>query len=417
MLIYRSFKTELDPTRAQIQLLAKHCGAARFAYNWGLARRISAYRASREVLTSIDLHRELNRQKKSGLAWLYEVSKCAPQESLRDLDLAFQLFFRSRGARRNRFPKFKKRKDALGSFRLNGVIKVTETHIQLPRLRRIRLKERGYLPRDTHILSATVSERAGRWFVSLRVRMEINPQGNSGPRVGVDLGIQKLAVTSDNEVFTNPRPMKTLQLKVRRLQRSLARSKRGSSNCRRKRIRLAKVHLRIANIRSDSQHKMTTRLTKTKSGLVIEDLAVSALQRSRRLGMSLTDAGLREIRRQLTYKAQWYGCELLVVHRLFPSSQLCSVCGEINRALTLANRLFTCPACGNRCDRDLNAARNLMLAASSAERSNASGAGSSGRDAPAKLPAVKQEPAIVDPENGKVIGVSRRCRNNSPSVS
>jgi len=156
MLTYRSYRTELDPTSHQRVLLARHCGAARFAYNWGLARRIEAYQSDRTVLTSIDLHRELNALKRTDFPWLYEVSKCAPHEALRDLDQAFSLFFRGlKSGRRVGFPRFKRRKLGRATFRLNGVIRVFARQIQLPRLGKLRLKEEGYLPTSrAHILSS-----------------------------------------------------------------------------------------------------------------------------------------------------------------------------------------------------------------------------------------------------------------------
>jgi putative transposase len=399
VLTYRSYRTELDPTAFQRALLARHCGAARFAYNWGLARRIQAYESTGAVLTSIDLHRELNALKRTDFPWLYDVSKCAPHEALRDLDKAFSLFFRGQKTRRRvGFPRFKKRRQCRASFRLNGVIQVFPRHVQLPRLGRLRLKEEGYLPTTgAHLLSATVVEEAGRWFVSLRVRKDIVVPANEGPTVGVDFGLVNLATTSDGEVFPNLRPRRRLERRIRRLSRSLARKRRGSANRRKAARLLSRVHTRIANSRRDHLHKVSTSLAKTKSVVVVEDLAVRAMQRSHRLGSSLPDAALRELRSLLEYKVEWYGATLYVASRFYPSSQRCSQCGHINPALPMSARTFVCPSCGQKCDRDLNAARNLYLvvAASSAETQNACGAGSAGRTHSVKLPALKQEPGIL----------------------
>lgn len=408
MLIYRSYRTELDPTATQRLLLTKHCGAARFAYNWGLARRNAEYERTGRVLTSIDLHRELNQLKQSELAWMYEVSKCAPHEALRDLDNAFRLFFRGRKSGSPvGFPRFKRKHEGARSFRLNGVIRPGPSWIQLPRLGRIRLKEREYLPREgREVISATVSWRAGRWYVALRVREDRSETTNAGGHVGIDLGLVNLATSSDGVVYRNPRPRKKLERKVRRLSRQLARRQKGSSNRARTRFRLARLHARIADSRNDYLHKITTELAKTKSVIVIESLSVRALQRSHRLGGSLADAALGEFTTKLRYKASWYGVRLVAAPRYFPSSQLCSRCGYLHRTLAIADRLFRCPACAVEIDRDVNAARNLLsVAASAAETSNACGAGGSGRDHPVKLPAVKQEPDTA-PELGKVIGVS-----------
>ncbi len=365
MLTYRSYRTELDPTVAQSVLLTKHCGAARFAY------------------------------------------KCAPHEALRDLDNAFRQFFRGRKAgKRVGFPRFKSRHTTVGSFRVNGVIRVGPKWVQLPRLGRLHLKERSYLPSDgAHVLSATVRSRAGRWYIALRIQEQRAEITNAGAVVGIDLGLVNLVTTSEGVVYPNPRPRRCLQSKVRRLSRELARRHSGSHNRVKTRIRLARLHARIANIRSDHVHKVTTALAKTKSVIVIEDLSVRALQRGHRLGASLADAALGEFRAKLEYKTQWYGARLIVASRYFPSSQRCSVCGYLHRDLAMGDRVFRCPNCDIEIDRDVNAARNLLsVAASAAETLNACGAGSAGRNSPVELPAMKQEPEAA-PELGKVIGV------------
>ena len=176
MIVLRAYKTELDLNNVQKTACAHHTGAARWAYNWGLARKMEAYQNGEKVPTAIDLHRELNVLKKGELSWMYTISKCAPQEALRNLDQAYAHFFRrvkqKKAGRKIQagFPKFKSKKNGLGSFRLTGAIHIYDRVIQLPRLGRLRLKERGYLPVEgVHILSATVSERAGHWFVSVQV--------------------------------------------------------------------------------------------------------------------------------------------------------------------------------------------------------------------------------------------------------
>ena len=212
MIVQRAFKTELDLGDVQRTACARHAGAARYAYNWGLARKIAAFKAGQKTPTAIDLHRELNALKKPELGWMYEVSKCAPQEALRNLDRAFDHFFqRVREHKAGKpvkagYPRFKSKKRGRGSFRLTGVIRVFDDAIQLPRLGRLRLKERGYLPASgVRVLSATVSEQAGRWFVSLQVEIELPAAvGDAGkPVAGVDLGIAALATVSDGMVVEN----------------------------------------------------------------------------------------------------------------------------------------------------------------------------------------------------------------------
>lgn len=366
MIVLRAFKTELDLNNKQKTACMKHAGAARFAYNWGLERKKAAFANSEKSPSAIDLHRELNALKKSAFPWMYEVSKCAPQEALRDLDKAFAHFFRrvkeKRAGRNGKvgFPRFKSRKNGLGGFRLTGAIHVFEKAIQLPRLGLLRLKERGYLPvAGVHILSATVSEKAGRWFVSLQVEMEIlDPLPSGKPVAGVDLGIDRMAQVSDGMYFENPRALKRALASIKRLQRVVSRRQKGSANRQKAVRRLAKAHFRVSNIRKDALHQATTLLAKTKSAIVLENLNVSGMMKNRHLAQAIADVGMHEFRRQLQYKGAWYGCEVCMADRFFPSSKRCSQCGH-EQEISLAERVYSCEACGLVMDRDLNAAINL----------------------------------------------------------
>ena len=395
MKILRAFKTELDLNNVQKTACARHAGAARFAYNWGLARKIAAYRAGEKVPTAIDLHRELNALKQTEFGWMYEVSKCAPQEALRNLDNAFAHFFRrvkekKAGKFKGKvgFPKFKSKKRGLGSFRLTGAIHVFEREIQLPRVGRLRLKERGYLSQTgVTIRSAAVSERAGRWFVSLQVEMDIRDPAPVETRTriaGVDLGIKILATVSDGTTIPNPHALKQNLRKVKRLQRAVSRKVKGSANRRKAVQKLARTHQRVAYLRQNALHQATTPLAKTKSAVGVEDLNVSGMLKNHTLARAIADVGLAEFRRQLEYKAVWYGCRIVVADRFFPSSKMCSRCHQVKAELLLSERVFQCDVCGFTCDRDLNAALNLEwytrrvsevegLAASSADNANACG--------------------------------------------
>lgn len=366
MKILRAYKTELDLNNKQKTACIRHADAARFAYNWGLARKQAAFANGERTPTAIDLHRELNALKKTDFAWMYEVSKCAPQEALRDLDKAFANFFRRVKAKKTGrnikagYPRFKSRKYGQGNFRLTGVIHVFEKAIQLPRLGMLRLKEHGYFPvSDVHILSATVSEKAGGWFVSLQVEMEIpNPVMEGKPVAGVDLGITRMAQVSDGIFFENPHALKQALTKLRRLQRVVSRRQKRSAN-RQKAVRqLAKAHLRVSNVRKDALHKATTWLTKTKSAIVLENLNVSGMIKNHHLAQAIADAGMYEFRRQTQYKGQWYGCEVFLADRFFASTKRCSRCGS-EKELSLAERVYRCEVCGLAMDRDLNAAINL----------------------------------------------------------
>ena len=372
MKVLRAFKTELDLTHAQAERCRQHAGCARKAYNWGLRKKIEAYKTTGKSPSAIDLHRELNILKKKpveegGFPWMYESSKCAPQEALRNLDSAYKSFFRrcKSGAKRKGFPRFKSRKNGIGSFRLTGTVRVSDSSVQLPSLGELRLKERGYLPTEgVKVLSATVSESAGRWFVSLQVERELpKPTPKPAHVVGVDVGIKHLVVTSDGQTFDNPRALGKAQKTLRIRQKAISRKIKGSANRRKAVVRVARVHRRVANIRKDAIHKMTTAITKLASVIVVEDLNVSGMLKNHCLARALSDASLSEIHRQLSYKAKWCGAEFAKADRFYPSSKRCSGCGKVRETLSLSERTYYCknPVCGLVIDRDLNAAINLKM--------------------------------------------------------
>jgi putative transposase len=409
--IKRAYKTELKPNKAQRDLLINHAGAARFAYNWGLSRKNELYRTTGNSTNAIDLHRELNALKKAEFNWLYEVSKCAPQEALRDLDNAFKHFFRRLELKRQKklkgkvgYPHFKSKKRGLGSFRLTGSLRVGQDRIKLPRLGWIRLKEKGYLPCESdvvHILSATVSERAGRWFVSLQVEEHTDDTvPAAGPVVGIDLGVKKLAVCSygedDHVHYENPKALCAGEKKLAKLQRKLSRQEKGSNRREATRKKISRQHYRISCIRSDAIHKTTSDIvartkppTTRPSVIALEDLNVSGMMKNRKLAKAVADASMREFRRQMEYKCGWHGTRIFTVPRFQATSKLCSRCGWTREDLELKDRTFVCDACGYVQDRDANASDNLrLLAASSAERINGRGGDVRpsllGRQSPAK---------------------------------
>lgn len=291
---------------------------------------------------------------------MYEVSKCAPQEALRDLDRAFTNFWRRRKKNQVGFPKFKK-KGRNDSFRLYGSIRVFEKAVQLPRLGRIRVKEKPQI--KGQILSATVSRRADRWFVSFCTEEEkITSSLADGPRIGVDLGITSLATLSDATVFDKPRALTKRLRKLKRLSRQLSCEEKGSNNRRKAILRLARLHWRISNIRLDVIHKVTSYLAKNHSQIIIEDLCIRVIMKNKLISRAIADVELSELCRQLVYKTKWYGLKLIIAHRSFPSSKRCSQCGKIKERLSLSERIFICESCGLQLNRDLNAARNLVTA-------------------------------------------------------
>jgi putative transposase len=404
MLVQRAYKTELDLSDQQVTACKQHAGAARWAYNWGLRVKQEQYKATKKNPTAIELHRELNALKKTQVPWMYGVSKCAPQEALWNLDAAFQHFFRRCALKKQGkwtgklgYPKYKTKKKGLGSFRLTGRIVVSDKAIELPRLGRLRLKEREYLPTGdkVQILSATVSEQAGHWYVSVQVEAEQTVPQNTGPVVGIDLGIKSLATLSDGEVIPNPRHLKRRLKKLQKLQRVVSRRQKGSKNRKKAVKKLAKLHRQIKNQRSNTLHQVATRLAKTKSVLVIEDLNVGGMLKNHRLAQAIGDVGFYEFKRQLLYKASWYGARVILADRWEPSSKRCSECGWIDEDLTLSDRTFHCEQCRLVLDRDLNGAMNLAkLAGSLSDSLNACGVASSDtKHKPrVKLAALKQEP-------------------------
>jgi len=360
--IYRAYKTELAPDNQQLNGLYRHAGAARFAYNWGLRWKLNVLEHNKlphprlKSPTAVGLHRELTKLKKSRFSWMYELSKCVPQEALWDLEYAFRNFFVGRA----RFPRFKGRRRGVGSFRLTGAIRVRPDRVRLPRIGWVRLKERSYLPSKAHINSATVSERAGRWFVSINVAEEADvPTEVVRPTIGLDRGIEKLLVASDGTIVENPRALKHCQSKLKRLQRDVSRKKKGSKNRRKAVEALARRCYHIACVRHDAISKATTLLARTKSVIVVEDLNVNEMMKNHNLAGSIADAAWSETFRQLKYKTLWCGSRLVLADRWYPSTKRCSKCGNVKEHMDLSERIYHCDICGLIIDRDLNAARNL----------------------------------------------------------
>jgi putative transposase len=336
--VTRGYRTELDLNNKQITACKKHAGAARYTYNWGLKRK---------------------------------------QEALRDLDVAFTNFFRRMQLKKegkwkgpSGYPKFKTKRNGLGSFRLTGSIHVYEQAIDLPRLGRLRLKECGYVPTSgVNVLSATISEEAGRWFVSVQVEEEVpDPPAGTSESIGIDVGINRLAQCSDGRVVENPKALRSELKRLKRLHRRLSRKRKGKRSgpvdppplpeniARQVKEKRVKRLLRLAQISDASLRPAVA---------VLEDLNVDGMKRNRKLALSISDVGLGEFRRQMGYKTVWQGETLLLADRWFPSTKMCSRCGNVKEEMDLSERIYVCenPACGLVIDRDLNAALNLAALA------------------------------------------------------
>ena len=394
----RAFKTELKPNNKQRSLFLQHAGACRFVYNWALRKKIDAYAAKVKYPTAYDLNKELTQIKQEQFPWMEGLSTKAIKQALLNCDKAFRKFFdacKAKKSGKKGFPRFKSRAKGIGSFTLYQVGKLTNSSIGLPCVGKVRLKEYGYLPTDQRVISATVSEQAGHWFVSVLLDMPDKVETcvkDNHAVVGIDLGIKTLAVISDGQKFENLKPLKRNLRKLKHCQRYVSRKVKGSANRKKAVLKLGKQHYRIQNIRKDYLHKITTRLTRTKSVIVIEDLNVRGMVKNHKLAQAINDLGLYAFREMLDYKGERYGCRIQVADRYFPSSKRCSVCGNVNSNLALKDRSWACDSCGSHHDRDFNAARNLeQLAVGLTESINACGSGR------AQAPELKQElTTIVD---------------------
>jgi putative transposase len=412
--VNQAYRFALDPSVAQERALRSHAGAARFAWNWGLAKCQERYEVEGRWYSGTGLHKLWNSEKKAdpALAWWAENSKCSYQEAFRDLDRALRDFTASRkGIRKGRklsFPRFKKRGKCRDSFRFgSGVMRCCGAAVTLPRLGAVRTHEstrklaRRLENGTARILSATVSRTAQRWFVSFTVEVDRAVPGRHarpGSVIGIDLGVKTLLTGVDDcgNVVTadGPRALRSALRALRRASRAHCRTARGSANRRRRAARLARIHARVADVRADALHKATTGLARRYETVVAEDLNVAGMTRNRRLARAIADQGFGQARRMLGYKTAWAGGTLIIASRWFPSSKTCSGCGAVKAKLALSERTYICTSCGLILDRDVNAAANLLkLAASGAESQNASG-GTVRPDLAGRVP-VKEEPGTA----------------------
>lgn len=353
------FKTKLKLNNRQRTELLKHAGVARHAWNWGLGltkQILDHNKANSEdkikFPSGIDLHKWLVALVKPENPWYFEVSKCAPQYALRDLRIAWDRCFKKiSGA-----PKFKK-KGRSDSFELDGAIKIRGAcKIQVPRLGILRTYEE--LP-QSQVKSVTISRTADSWFISWKINIEPVETPKIVEVLGVDLGVKRLTTLSTGEMFEGAKAYRQLEAKLKRLQWLNRHKQIGSANWKKVQTKIQRLHQRIANIRKDTLHKLTTYLAKNHSMIVIEDLNTSGMMANRKLAKSVGDMGFYEFRRQLDYKSKLYGSQLVIADRWFPSSKTCSNCGAKKETLTLSERVFKCGSCGFILDRDLNAAINL----------------------------------------------------------
>ncbi len=348
----KSFKTKLKVNNKQKTTLAKHAGVARHAYNWGLATCIAEYEEAKKRPSAITLHKRLVAEVKSINPWYYEVSKCAPQQALRDLERALKNFLT---IPKIGFPKFKK-KGKKDSFYLDGSLKILQgNYIKLPRIGIVKTYE--ILP-SVPVKNVRISKRAGEWYICFKYDYQPTPTAKEREIIGVDVGINTLATCSDGTRFANVKAYKQAKKRLTRYQRRVVKKEPGSKNRAKAVKRLAKAHKKVADIRADTLHKLTTWLAKNHSTIVIEDLNVSGMLKNHKLASAIADCGFYEFKRQLSYKCEWYGSELVIADRFYPSSQICSHCRH-QQKMPLSVRTYECGNCGFKADRDFNAAVNL----------------------------------------------------------
>ena len=375
----KTIKIQLLPNSKQQTKMFNCANAARFVYNWTIGREIQNYKNGEKFLSDCDLRRELTQLKKKELAWLNGVSNNVTKQAVKDGCLAFKRFFDKKA----NFPRFKtKRYTQPAFYQDNCEIQFSETHVKLEkiagstrknrqRLNWVKLAEPNRVPTNTKYLNPRVKFDGFNWWLTVGIEEKDCRETPTNEGIGIDLGIKDLAICSDKQIYLNinktPR-VKKIEKKRRRTQRALSRkyeqNKRGekfvkTKNIEKNKKQLLKVQHKLNNIRHDYLHKTTTEIVRRKpSYICIEDLAVSNMMKNKHLSKAIQQQTWREFRRQIEYKCTWNNIELIIADRFFPSSKLCSVCGEVKKDLKLSDRIYICD-CGNVIDRDFNAAINL----------------------------------------------------------
>ena len=414
--MFEAVKVALDPTPAQERLMLSHAGAARFAYNAGLAHVKAALEAGEKpewsyfsLINWWNANKDTLAVDADGVPWWRENASKTYESALKALADGLSNWVKNRKGKRKGprvgFPKFKAKDRGTPRFsystsgaRSGGLIKDDPKALRLPHIGRVHCMENvTALVNGARVVRMTISQRAGRWYAALTVERDepTTRQTPKGGAVGIDLGVKTLATLSDGTVIANTHALQADERRLKRAQQALSRKTRGSKRRAKARAKFARIHARIANCRSDTLHKLTTMLAQTYSDISIEDLNVAGMVKNHHLAKAVSDASFSELRRQLEYKTAKTGAKLHVIDRWYPSSKTCSNCGSVKAKLSLKERTYKCEHCGLVIDRDLNAAINIMVAGSAPETVNAHG-GTVRRSDPsgrATLDPVKCEPS------------------------
>ena len=359
-------KIQLDPTKDQITQFEKACGCARFSYNWALHEWSEMYKQWKGDNTlpkpnAFRLKKKFNIIKEKEFPWIYESPKDVNQQVFVFLGKAFTSFFR----KTSKYPQFKKKFGKNSFYISNSTFSLDEKSIRLPVIGNVKMTEN--LRFSGKINSATVSKEVDKWFVSISIDVGKYTKNTKkiNKVIGIDLGLKTFAVCSTGETFDAPKPLQKYKLKLARLQRSHCRKQKGSKNREKSRLRLAKLHYKISNIRKDFLHKLSTKICSENQTIVLEDLKVKNMMKNHQMAKSISDASWSEFRRQIQYKSEIFGNKIVLANSFMPSSKTCSKCGNVKKDLTLKDRTFVCNECGFSCDRDLNASFNLSTLGSS----------------------------------------------------
>lgn len=356
----KAYKYRLCPNGEQRTFFEKSFGCARYVYNWALSKRIEAYQTKKERLSYVDLCKMLTSLKKEeDKLWLSEVSSECLQQSIRCMDSAFTRFFREKKG----FPKYKSKKNDRKAYKaiLHVEVDFETNRIKLPKIGWVKFsKNRTF---DGKIGTVTVSKTAaGKYYVSVLVddgiETPLKPNIEYNTSVGIDVGIKDFAVLSNGCVYANPKYLEKAEKRLKVLQRRFSKKKKGSNRRKKARLKLAKAYEKVANCRTNFIHQVTSRIVRENQTIIIEDLNVSSMMKNRNLAKHIASASWSEFFRQLQYKCEWYGKNLIKIGRFEPSSKMCT-CGYVNKELKLSQREWICPNCGQRNDRDLLAAINI----------------------------------------------------------